>query len=193
MLSQAPQRSDIRNFLVVLLSGVVLACAIVGGLAYFYSSSGRYWSHHVLLAPGMLGSIGFSEQQRGASQPQGYRFERIEFSYFDSRASKWKTVPVPQETYQVFWDMVEKDWSLQSPSEQMVGLFRQPHVAHLTFWARPEPSSGPVKAFQEVYFIPNGDIYRVELKGQSDVSGAWAYFSHGSIYERVLALFVTNP
>ncbi len=186
------KRSDIRDFLVVLLSGVVAACVLVGVMVYFYSPSGRYHSHKVLLAPEVLASMVYSEPQGGGLPPARHVFQDVDFRYFDKLASRWKTVKVEPEVYQRFWDLIEGDWSLVTADETVAAHFRHPHPARLTVWVRPDPANGPVKAFQETYFVPDSDLYRVELKGTTAASGEWAYFYHPAIYEKVLSLFTAS-
>ncbi len=192
MLSQTPRQSDIRNFLFVLLSGVVVACAVVGAMAYIYSPSGRFWSHHVLLAPEVIEEGVYNDFDPATGQTKRFVFERLEFTYFDKEKRKWVSTTVDLEAYRRFWKLVESDWSILQPTEDITSIFNVPHPSRLMVWMRPDPATGPVRVFQEVDFAPGKDAYRVELRGQQDITGQWAFFQHASIFENVLDLFVTH-
>ncbi|MDP1836305.1 MAG: hypothetical protein Q8K75_10330 [Chlamydiales bacterium] len=190
MLSQAPRVTDIRNFLIVLGSGVGVACAIVALMVYIYSPTGRYWSQHAIISPAVLASGSFSETIEGTTKVQRYQFDKVDYTYFDKEQAKWLTVALSNEQYQKFWALIEKDWSIP-PNETLIQSFRDPKLSHLSIWVKPDPGTSPIKAIQEVFFVPNSDIYRVELRG-TDLKDQWAYFVHSNIYQQVHELFVNR-
>lgn len=190
MLSQAPRVSDIRNFLIVLGSGVVVACAIVAFMVYSYSPNGRYWSQHAIISPAVLASGSFNETIEGTTKTQRYQFEKVEYTYFDKEQAKWLTVDVSAEQYRKFWAMIEKDWSVPA-SENLIQTFRDPKLSHLSIWVKADPGTSPSRAIQEIFFVPNSDIYRVELRG-TDLKDQWAYFVHSGIYQQVHQLFINR-
>ncbi len=193
MLSQAPRTADIRNFLIVLLSAVVVACGVVGSMAYYYSPSGRFWSHHVLLEPDVIESGAYSDYDPSSGQTKRFVFERMEFSYYDQVKAKWILVNVDNDSYQKLWRLVDGDWSLTKVPRDVVALFSQARPARLSIWVQHDPNVAPLKVFQQVDFAPNSPYYRVELKNAEGPSGQWAYFEHAKVYQKVLDLFMSHP
>lgn len=191
MLSQAPRVSDIRNFLIVLGSGVIAACAAIGLLAYMYGPSGAYSSQKVILSPDIIASHAYTEITDGTKKVQKYQVSKLEFTYFDKQDSKWLTTTVSLEQYRKFWNLIAKDWSLTAPEQDQMNAFRDPHVARLTIWARPDTGDDSAKAFQEIYFAPNSNLYRVELKGDA-ITEQWAYFIHSDIYQHIQKIFINR-
>lgn len=180
---------EIRNLLFVIGSAVAAALILSLSLLYIYNPSGRYFAKNVLLAPEIMSQISYPEKQTKTGKEVRFTFEGFEFRYWDQEKKEWiKTAP-KQKAYSEFYSAVAQDQSIQPISEEMRKLFNQNHLTALTVHMK---SDHDKIVFQEVYFDPGGDFYKVQLREESTAPSStegWAYFLHPGIERYARALF----
>jgi len=185
------RKSQIRNLIVIIGSGVIAALFLVFGTLYFYNPPGNYYTKNVLLHPDSVKSMRFSEGSSRKSGDQRFVIDDIEFSYFDQATNKVKVVKITMDQYAKFYALVDGEESIGIIPNETENTFNQTPVATLILKVRNESDShsqGQSKNFLVVAFLPQGDYYRIQLRTQT-TQESWAYFLHPGIYQQVLTLF----
>ena len=73
MARDTPSASrQIRNLLLTLGGGVLVAFLVVGSLLYIYSPTGAYKVKNILLAPSVLDSLSLNTSILGQGEPAGH-------------------------------------------------------------------------------------------------------------------------
>lgn len=179
--------SQIRNFLLVILSAITFAVLIAAGLVYFYNPSGRYRAENVLLSPEMTQVLSYSDKEQTSGMLKRYVFEGIEYNYFDGQEKIWKKVPVSSGRYEQFYDLIKGDVSYAELNNTVFNAFNTRTPAMLILKVRPE-SNDTGKTFQEVQFVDGGDYYRITIHDEG-LGERWAYFYHKNISNEAKELF----
>ena len=178
---------QIGAMLIVILSAVACAFLIVFTLVKFYGPTGQYVAEQVLLQPELLSKLTFQEQDPAKGKISQYSYDHIEYTYFDTLGLEWKKRKVTAEHYKQLVKLLSGDSSLLDPREEILASFGQKRSATLTIWVKNQ-LTGTLKRFQEIGFVPEVGLYRVELRQQDNVQ-PWAYFRHSHIYEDTQRLF----
>lgn len=165
-LDRRPRR-EIRNFLLAIGAGLLIALAAIGGGAYCHDRRGVYTLANVLLAPEMMGDTKLFDRDPSTHIEREWRFDQIEVATSDGA-----TYPLSGEAYGRLYALVAKQRSGPATPE----LFEKGYKLSLTFSpAGRYAASYEPRLFQEVEIAPDGDHFRVELV----IDGAerrWAYF-----------------
>lgn len=174
----------------ILGMAVVSACFLTGLMLYFYSPSGRYLAGHVLLAPSVMNQVHLKDKHPYTGQAVNFIFDQIDFSYFDRKTGQFIRYPLSLDTYEMFYQLVASDKSLEKVGPDIQDLF-QSYPALLTTKLRTDATHAAIasKAFQVVQLIPQ-DFFRVQLHGGQ--AEEWAYFYHAGIYEAMKPLLMAN-
>ncbi len=180
---------QIRGMLTVILSAIACAFLIVFLLVRYYGPTGQYTIEQVLLQPDLLPQLSYQERDPTTGKMSQYTYDHMEYTYFDSASSQWKKQDVSTDRYKEFVRLVAGDRSLLDPQESVLVSFSQKRAAVLTVWVKNNLSTA-LKTFQEIAFVPDVDLFRVELRQQDNVQ-PWAYFEHTGIYEDTKRLFDT--
>jgi len=178
-MTNASQRSQIRNLLAVLAAAVLAAGAISSWMLYHYNPSGIYYAQNVLLAPQLLG-------QAPTSKKGGMAFQGVEYIY--AEGSSEQKINLTKNLYQAFYDTIAPEKSLDPVSDDVIAKFGKGKVSRLVLKVQ---KNGSEEDFQEVHFAPQGDFYRVQLRMEGD-EGNWAYFYHPGIAAEVRKLFTAR-
>jgi len=184
---------QIRNLLIVLVSGIACAAIMAGIMLHYYGVSGRYLIENVLLDPGMLSKLSYDEANAQSKVFSHYTFDHIEYSYWSPKEKKWKNIPVSPEQYRKFYDSIKNEKSVADVSDDVDSRFGGSTTSTLTIFVKAqEGSSGSAvpKAFQTLQFAGDGEYYRVELREQAEIAG-WAYFHRTGIGKDAYSTF--NP
>lgn len=181
---------QIRNLLLVIFCGVACAFFVLGILLYNYGPSGRYLAKNTLLSSEVASHLKYNEA--------GTRlvFDGIEFSYINSNDQR-QHLQIDLDHYRKFYDMVHQDKSIANVTEDVIALFDDKTLAHLSLKVRSDirmASDENRKPFQTVDFVNNGDYYRIDLREEQSLNASpWAYFQHQGIYSKVYHSFVPQP
>jgi hypothetical protein len=185
-------KKDIRNLLALLGASLVSAVALIVALLYFYGPTGQYVAQNTLLQGKDLSELNYNGINPHTNQSDRYRFDKIVYVYWDKTAQKEAKVDVPVATYDQFYDLVQKDESLQNVNANIESGFRKTPPARLEIRVKSEsqePLYKDVKNLLVIEFSEAGDFYRVELN--EDNKGIhWAYFFHSGITPKTFKLFV---
>lgn len=178
-MTNASQRSQIRNLLTVLAAAVIAAGAISGWMLYHYNPSGIYYAQNVLLAPQLLG-------QTPIAKKGGIAFQGIEYIYPEGGSEQ--KINLSKNLYQAFYDTIAAEKSLDPVSDDVIAKFGKGKLPRLVLKIQ---KNGSLEDFQEVHFAPQGDFYRVQLRMEGS-EGNWAYFYHPGITPEVAKLFTSR-
>lgn len=179
-------KSEIRNLLAVILSGVLCAFILAGFMLYYYGPTGHYFARNVLLSPSLIMKLNFQETNPKSGEVSRFVFDGIEFSYYDNSKKAWKQTAVSPAAYEKFYELISQDVSLEIAGQDIPNLFLKGNAARLTLKVKKESKVESSRIFQEVFFANEGDYYRVELREQGYVQGELAYFYHPGIYQEAL-------
>ncbi len=171
-------KADIRNFLLVLASGVIGAFVITMGMVYFYGPTGLYQAGSVLLDPGVHEKV---IDRHG----QSYTFDRVEYRSFNEALGRWETQTLSEKAWSEFYDSVKTDRSIADISPEFAAKFHRQHLPHMIVWVKLGTNLNGDKALQRVEMLPGEGIYRVELLPQSGDpdQDVWAYFLRVGVAE----------
>jgi len=185
----SPKR-QVRNFLAVIICGIVFGLGVVVFLVSYYGPSGSYKIENVLLSPKVIEELWYSSPNPKTGGTSRFVFKNIEISYYDKQEKKWLQKTVALDHYAKFYNLVVSDKSLSPPDSEVYAMFQQTGVVRMAINVTTESSAkwqASSEVFQEVEFAPEGDYYRVEL--HEDNPGAhWAYFQHPNITEKAMKI-----
>jgi hypothetical protein len=193
--SQPAQRREIRHLLTVISSGVLGAFLLSGFLLYYYSPTGRYLAKNVLLSPVITSQIYFTDTNPITGTIAKYVFEGAEYSFYDDTTKQLRTVKLPAEKYQQFYDLVGDERSLATVSPEVESLFNKTHTATLALKVHADTNNALIassKTLMTVVFAADSDYYRVQLR-EHGPTGGWAYYYHPQIYRKAMQLFTESP
>jgi hypothetical protein len=184
-----PVYKQIRNLIIVLLLGISSAGILTGFFLYYYGPSGTYLLKNVMVSPDMINGPSFDDRNPATGKVTKFVFSQIVFSYWDQGQRKWHRSFVSVDDYRLFYDKFADMKSLEADTAA-VSTFLSSPPAKLTLHARlsDKDANKTEKAFQEVQFSYEGNLFRVELHTQA-TGHEWAYFYHPHIYQEVLSLF----
>lgn len=182
---------DVRNLLAVLLSSVICAFLLSFLFVYYYGPSGRYVAGAVLLDPSIIKEIDYQDHELSKGKKLRFIFDRIEFSYFDSKKKTINTFSIPFKSYQRFYERVSSEKSVQEIPEDIKKLFLGSYPAALTINMRSKVAQeGVSRSFQVVQLIA-ADYFRVQLHEKKE--GEWVYFYQKNVYQQSMSLFNSPP
>lgn len=191
----AEQKKEVRNLVVVVLSGIGLAFFVTLMTLNCYGPSGTYIAKNILLEPQLLEKLNYNDTNSKTGGMSRFVFNEIEFSYYDSSQKQWRRIKIPHNLYQQFYTAVANDRSILNFPKEMENKFTQSPSPTLTLSVRTESPAEwqqEVKVFQEVNFLPQDNYFRIQLHEQNK-TGNWAYFYRQNIYSEVMHLFVEKP
>jgi hypothetical protein len=196
MLSGEPSsKQQIKDLILVLLSGVLAACIISGILLYKYGPTGVYTVTDALIDPTLATTLDYNDHNDITNGKDRFVFNGIEFSYYDSKENKQKKINISSESYKKFYNMISLDKSILNIPPEISNLFNPANAAILNINVRTESHAAwqnETKQFQSVNFAYAGDYYRIKLH-EEKYPNEWVYFHHPAIYQQVLQLFVSKP
>lgn len=167
-------KSEIRGLLFLLLASVLAGILMTGFFLWHYDASTHYRLSEVLLEPTLLQGLNYKDAQKETSR---YVFDHIEL-----KRPGGQREPINLAHYGAFYQLLEGDQSILPTANEM-DAFRQERLLSLLIYVRMASASekrvGP-KLFQLVEWVPEGDLYRVELHEQNP-GGNWAYFRHPDV------------
>lgn len=165
------ERREVRNLILMLSSALFIVFVVVVGLVYYFGSSGTYLLRNVLISP-----------------------EALERVFFDGKGASKKAVS-PQ-SYAAFYELVASERSLPHVTDGIVAQFDQIVPSTLTIFRARDNSEKGDMVFQQIQFIDNGDLYRVQLRSLNQdkpIQEEWIYFRTPGIYKKVFKLFGYTP
>lgn len=181
---------QIRSFLTVILSSVLLGGLLAFFFVYYYSPTGQYTARNILLSPQLLLQMKYSDLNPRTGGQSKFVFEKAEFFYLDANSKERRQISIANEKYNQFYDLISGDRSLLEIDQRVIQLFEQEIPSKLVLTVRTESSAEwqfANKVFQEMEIV--GDFYRVELR-EYQAKTPWAYFHHTGIYDTSLRIFV---
>lgn len=192
MARETGKNRDIRNLLVVLGASVVCASMIAFLFIYYYGPSGRYVAGHTILDPSIVQEINTQESDPKNRQKVHFVFDHFEFSYFDSKTGKMRTLPVTMQMYQKFYGLISSEFSVEEKKGKIEQLFIRSHPTLLTANMRTLNGSSPsnTKVFQVIEFVEE-DYFRVQLHDKQE-QGEWVYFFRKNSYHDAMQLFTQS-
>jgi hypothetical protein len=168
-------RNDIRNFLLVIGSGVLIACLAV----FWMLSIGGYekgmYVREVLLSPDTMEVMSNRAVRVGGKEFARYLVESVDYSYFDGRSGKWEMVALDIKPYTALWNEIEGDRGSMDVEQDVLKLFDDSKISTLAIYVRREI----------------GDWYRLQMH-DSDEKGGWIYFYHPGIQSQILGFLKSN-
>ena len=170
----ASKKYQIRSLLFVVSSGMLIAFLFAGLMLYKYSPSGQYLIENILLSPDTIKTLSISHKN------QSFVFDRLEFEYDDLQNGKKEKIQLSDIQYQMFYELIKANKSLNVVSAEIVNEFNKGHTAKLKIMIRKE-GAGKENNFQEIEF--SGNYFRVELRSDSE---NYAYFYHPDIYQKMI-------
>lgn len=180
------KKQQIRNLLLVVFSGIFLAASFSLLLLYKYNPSDHYEISNILLAPDMMEGLKFNDTNPKTGGQSRYVFDRIEF----------ENKKISQDQYQIFYQMIAANKSLDEVSEEVKNFFNRGRPAKLKIWMKTESNASwqySEKVFQELEFARQGDYYRVSLRETGNGNAYnYAYFFTLGIYKQVQELFAQD-
>lgn len=182
-------KNEIRNLLLVIGGGVFSAFVIAAYFVMNYGPTGQYEATTALLGPELLSQLNYNDNNSKTGGVDRFVFDRIEFSYFDASRRKWIQIPINEDQYVEFYQMIASDKSILDPNGQMEVLFFKDSPSKLSLIVKTESPAAwqaLAKIFQEVQFVE--DYYRVRLHEQAP-GEHWVYFHHLKIAEKTAQLF----
>lgn len=191
VIKEIRQNREIRNILAVLGTAIVCAGFLTFLFIYYYGPSGRYLAGQTLLDPTIIEQINYQDKHPRTGKKVNFIFDRIEFSYFDSKKGGMRQEAVSLESYQKFYRLISSEKSLDKVTDQIRELFFRSHPSTLTTSMRTVDGvdTSTTKIFQVVQFVQE-DYFRVQLHGNQEQE--WAYFYRPHLYQEVMQLFIQN-
>lgn len=172
-------KKDIRNFLLVLGSGVLVALLGVFWLVRVEGYERGLYAQEVLLSPETIEIL----SQKGGKSGQ---VESIDYSYFNQ--GKWTMTTLDKGPYQNLWDILNGDRGTARPDPEIIKLFEDQKVSTLAIYIRkemPYQKEGLNELFQQMQVPLNGDYYRIQMH-DNDHKGNWIYFYHPGIQNEII-------
>lgn len=187
------KKQDIRNFLLVILGGIVGALLVVYTMVQVNPFGNQRRLSEVMLSPQTVETISNRAVHQEGKFSAHYLIEALDFSFYNPKKARWEKIEVDIGPYEAFWKIVQRDKGEETPSEAVLALFNDRHTAHLDIYIRsrqPYQSTSQTRLFQRVEFIPEKNWYRVSNHKENDPT--IFYFQHPGIYEKVLSLFQSS-
>lgn len=182
-------KQQIRNFLIVILSGFAAAFLISGLLLYYYSPSGQYIAKNALVDPEVAENLAFNDFDPKTGALARYVFDGFIFSYYDQSSKTMKQKKIGVNLYTDFYNSISSDTSILEVPPDVTLLFNQEGFAKLIVQVRTESHEAWIdntKPFQQIQLMAN-DYYRIELR-EDNPKGKWIYFFHPGIYAATMKL-----
>jgi len=189
------KKTDASRQIIRLLSlffcSVLTAAAIAVFFVNYYGPTGRYIAGNALLDPKLLKELHYNDRNPKTGGISRFVFDRIEFRYYDKKNKSVKIIQASIDQYADFFNLISREISLDKADEEMEALFNVGQKATLVILVKTEGSASEAevgKTFQEIQFLADGSLFRVELHDESALVN-WAYFSYPGIYHRSMAMF----
>lgn len=189
--SDSSAKRQIRNLLLVMLSGILCAFILAIFLVSNYGPSGRYVVQNTLIEPSLATSLNYNDANSKTGGLTLFVFDGIEFTYFDSDAKKQNQIKVDPDKYAQFYQLIVADMSILDPPTNVTSLF-DAQAASLKIQVRTASHAewqDEQKVFQSVTIAHEGDYYRIRLH-EEPATNPWVYFYHPGIYRDALKIFV---
>lgn len=188
---QMTPRKQIRNLMMILVSGIACAFLLTLFMLYSYGPEGHYLLKNALLSPDVLSQLSLHEKNSKLGSPLQGVIDKIEFSNQDVETKKRTSLPVDQKTYAKFYNMIVDDKSLLDIPAEITAGFNQMPASSLVVMIHEnnKTANNPNQVFQEIQFLYKGDYYRLQLRESSESN--WIYFYHPHIYDDTLTLFTS--
>lgn len=182
------EKTQIKQVLAILLSGVLCAGLFSAFMIYRYGPSGRYVAGNTILSPYVMKKVNYKDKHPATGKGVSFVFNGIEFSYFDNIEKRQHTWKLNPETYEKFYIRIAAQESLKDISESVKNQFSQSSATLIILMQTDEGSSqSATQVFQLIQFTDD-DYFRVQLRKDAD-AGEWAYFYQPNIYQEVLRFF----
>lgn len=175
---------EIRNLFLVFLTAIVCAALLTLFMISSYGPSGNYIAGSALYNPHLIEKTRNENKGKAHQKPQ-LGFDRIEFTYFDSKTRKVERRLISPSVYQKFYTLVAHEKSVDA-SERLPQLFTSSPPVFLTLTMN--KGQEEFKILQVIQFIQE-DVFRVQLHEEKREMEEWAYFSHPGIYQEIIKLF----
>ena len=179
------ERMDVRKLLLLLASASFIAFLAVVGLVYYFGTSGTYLLRDILVSPETL-------EQNSLTHPEGnFAFNKIVFVRSEKHGQRWEHFAVSPQVYKNFYKLMYSERSVPVITDTMVNQFNSIAPSTLMIFVQ-EEIVGEEKIFQQVQFIDNGELFRVQFRPFQHTEmprETWIYFRYPGIYEQVIALF----
>ena len=156
-----------------------MAFLVVTALVYYFGSSGTYLLRTILISPEVLEKVSFTRSD------SKFVFNKIEFVRAHSQGKGWGRFGVSVQSYAEFYKKVANERSLPVLTDEMLQQFKWITPSTLTISVRARDAEA---IFQQVQFLDQGDIFRVQLHRDRQQE-EWVYFSYPGIYKIVTELF----
>lgn len=187
-------KKDIRNFLLVLGSGVLLALIAVFWMIRVEGYDRAIYVREVLLSPETMEAMSNRAVRVGGKEYVRYLVESVDYSYYDAKNGKWDMLTVDIAPYQALWKLTEGDRGSLQVEETVQKLFDDAKISTLAIYVRremPYQKEGLNELFQQVQFPSKGDWYRVQMHDE-DNKADWVYFYHPGIQTESLKALKKN-
>lgn len=185
-------RTDIRNFLVVLGCGVLVAFLAVFWMVRVEGYERGIYVREVLLSPETMEMISNRAVKVGGKEFARYLVESIDYSYYNK--GKWDMATIDIGPYQALWAEVSGDRGTAHPDPEIVKLFDDQKVSNLAIYVRremPYQKEGLNELFQQMQVPLQGDYYRIQMHDNEN-TGTWVYFYHPGIQSEILEAIKKN-
>ncbi len=186
-------KRELRNFLLVIVLGVISAFVVTYFFIHQFGATGRYQVKNALLSPATIPDLNYNDYNPKTSAFDRYVFMQVEFEYFSPEQNQWVRQKLDLDTYAKIYQLIEKDQSVDPVTEEQTSQYSvQP--ARLVISVKTESDAKwqeDVKVFQTVEFAQKGNGYRVGLH-EDNPGVQWAYFEHPGIYQKILELLTKN-
>jgi len=176
---------EIWQFLMVLLAGVIFACALVYWMVRGEAVDKQMSVAQVLLSPDTIETLSNRAIAGGKDRPPEYLIESIKFTHLDDATKKWATERVDIGPYRAFYKEIERDRGVIDPPEALLQSFQSAQTSKLALYMKyfaPLVQEGKVEQFQEVEFNSEGSGYRINLHVDTGAM-QWVYFSHPRVLQ----------
>lgn len=184
----ASVKKQIRNFITVLLSGILCGFALLFYFVIYHSPTGLYLAKNVIIAPEVLQKLQAQNKNPKKGNGSDFVFQKVEFAYYDLSSKEIKRITLDENQYKQFYDLIVNDQSVAEVNETLPALFSQETPLQIVLSMKAESTKADsTKPFQIIQII--SDYYRVELHEDKPTS-AWVYYYHPGIQEAILRLFV---
>lgn len=183
---------EVRNVILMLGSSIFVAFLAVVILVYYLGSSGTYLLRNILISPETLQRTSFVHYDPKTSKEARFIFNKIEFVRAQSQGRQWGRYAVSRASYAEFYKKVANERSLPLLTDERVQQFDLIVPSTLTIFVRGRDNfntSGDGILFQQVQFLDQDDLFRVELPPGRYGKDQWVYFRHPGIYKIVVQLF----
>jgi hypothetical protein len=179
-MDKTTKKREIYSLLTVVLGGIVGAILLTLAMTVYYTTEGTYRATNVVVEPALLPSLRYLDQSGGRGDKSSYVFDKITYSYFNSKTRDFASVNLTQKQYQAFYGLIAGDISVP---EEIERKFAGRGVSSLAVVLK-NPTHQALYTLMRIEVSPDGDMYRVQLRNNS-AADVWVYFQHPHIGEEL--------